>query len=181
MKIFHFQVEFLGLHMFSVLTKHEGSLLSHELSHCSHLVMACERTLMAPSALWNGVQDTAMLHYSLFIHEMGACSFSPREERCLWAPPVPFRNALFDLRGMPLASPSCPERKVRRIRGRPDKTGMHFLLACLSFWLGDCSYIFISFPFFCLSGRRSQIQGSTGLLSSWNSWLDLGHKRSCQK
>lgn len=61
-----------------------------------------------------------------------ACSFSPREERCMGRPSLPFRNALFDLRGMPLESPSCYERKVRRIRVRPDKTGMPFLLAYCS-------------------------------------------------
>lgn len=50
------------------------------------------------------------------------------------APALPLRNALCDLG-------DCPwnERKVRRIRVRPDKTGMR--LASLPFGLGDGSYL----------------------------------------
>lgn len=68
-----------------------------------------------------------------------ACSFSPCEKRFMWMP-LPFWNALFDLRLMPLESPSCDERKVRWGNVRPirQECTSWFLL----FWLWDGGYIY---------------------------------------
>lgn len=112
-----------------------------------------------------------MLHYSLFIHEMGSWFSLSLGGEVHVRPSLPFRNALFDLRGMPLESPSCNERKVRRIRVRPDKTGMRFSLAYFSIILALRWQLYIyPLPFFAEAGGQVRYSvpraEATGLPSS---------------
>ena len=58
-----------------------------------------------------------------------------------------FLECLFDLRVMPLESPSCNERKVRGLLVGPDKTGMRSLVPSLSF-LALRLWLYIYFTFF---------------------------------
>lgn len=168
MKVFHFKVEFLGLRIFSVLTKNQGSLLSHQLSHCSHLMMVYESSLIALSyavsslKLCLGHRNASLQLIHSWNGEL-VLSLPGRRGAC---------ERLLCLLGMLcLISGECPwsplpamkERWGGRIRVRPDKTGMRFLLAYFSIFLALRwrLYIYISFAFFCLSGWPSQIQCST--------------------